>query len=76
VIERIEVVGRVVMVGAYVAVCVGFLIVMFPGARLRLGSTWNHQVYAWRLGRRRVVPSSAWIALSRTDLPAEPAPER
>lgn len=75
-IERVEAAGRVVMVAAYVAVCVGFLVVMFPGARLRLGSTWNMQVYAWRLGRARVTPSSAWVALTRDDLPAEPAPER
>jgi hypothetical protein len=73
VIERVESAGRVVMVVAYVAVCAGFLVVMFPGARVRLRSTWNNHLYAWRLGRARVAPTAAWAALARSDLPAEPA---
>lgn len=75
-IERIEMGARVVMVVAYVAVCAGFLLMVFPGARGQLGRAWAHQLHAWRLGSwqaRRTPPPHWTAALRRTDLPDEPA---
>lgn len=75
-IERIEVAGRVVMVVAYVAVCAGFLLMIFPGARLRVVQLARTQAYRYRVGvhRARSTPLPEMVRhLARTDLPDEPA---
>lgn len=65
--------ATVITTVAYVAVCAGFLLMIFPGARHQLVRAWSEQRYRWKLGVVRRPPSSAWIALARTDLPDEPA---
>ncbi|HYR17882.1 MAG TPA: hypothetical protein VEQ15_00225 [Myxococcales bacterium] len=74
--DRIEVAARLVMVGAYVAVCAGFLLVLFPGVRVRLVRAGRAQLYAYRVGVYRATRSSVsreWQAIMRSDLPDEPA---
>jgi hypothetical protein len=76
VVDRIDLAVRVVYVTLYLAVVASFLLVAFPGARLRLVQLGRQQVYAYRVGVHRgkyARTEAVWSALTRDDLPAEPA---
>jgi hypothetical protein len=71
----IELTVSVVYVAAYVAVCAGLLVMLFPGARGAVQRSAAQQVYAWRRGLwlARQSPTPRWVALLATDdLPSEP----
>jgi predicted lysophospholipase L1 biosynthesis ABC-type transport system permease subunit len=74
--DRLEVAIRITYVALYAGVCVAFLVMVFPGARTAVIRAARAQQYAWRLGVHRgkyARTEAVWSALSRADLPDEPA---